>query len=1644
MANNDNEATVTAGILVEGQGKALGLSNVVDLTNEGTQVQDTVTTVPVTAASSTTTHEDTVAKRDTNISNTANSPNSATGSGPTVDSTVLQHTKPTLVQLGSGSAGPITQHKRFSAVNINKKFLEKTSNALPTSSSTSSVKTGIATSRPNISPSTSHPRLITTKLTATPQLSSSPGPGWSRPSSVTPPAAPSSNSTTPNGTKHPAQTSSTIAANNLSSAAPQLPLAGKVIQPQPRSGALSTGIPKGNTLSGGVSNKPVWGNVKASLGAARAISSDFPTAAEVAQGNSSRPVKSTEMKELEEASKQARLEEADTFRGVHLDPNAHHWDEMEEDDDNFLGGVIEFGDGRQYKIDTNHTQSPPDEESFGPTTTDFRAEKEDTSIEISNEPVSKEERFVDDFDRSWPRTVSLPTSGTSTSEGSAARLSPLVTQSESSKVLFNERSNRLEPYSNARPPSQFKRGHQPDQSPTESRGPRISTTHTSGAQSVQFLQKPPSSDAYLSSRRYSASHGSTEKRRESHYSPASPRSSTNNLPLSSSFFSRPMDASGERRGRQQSVMAPPPVPHAIRDKDGGRELPPHLPHPSHNESASSPLERNERRTSSRESRYSTHSGYPPASSGPASARPPSQSPLLSHTATLSPVADPTALHMSVAELENAKKDLMHNAAARAKQRRQQEEEEREREKERARQKAAEIEQRLAENAKESTQTQADIASQIIEEVTKEAKEENMHPRTEKHTPSQSFRTLPSQDQLRHSRRVSFSRLPNGASIASNVPSSATVESWRKRPTPHIQPASHSRNTSFASQPPSALDHAQSLADDPEADLEVVDYSELGKLMGVEQPENTNTSSQVEPKTIKPPRRAVASDFFEDDALITSHTTKINDDKVWRRKDRIEETAKSSSASASGSSPTVSSTEVKFSNPAHSVAKENRETATLEHHSAFQQPHSIRYQRNAHREAAMSALDNAMSRVKEALDGMQAGDKESTPYAETETSSKRPVESPGHSKLSRYRQATQSSRPHLLECGSTEDFLFTSMEPPHSPRPAWNHFQVRLPKVSVGLSIPIERRRLQLFGKYDRGMRWWDVLSFTPPVDGMNRKDLSLNDVLFRRTAASNHKGRHKYRVHLPRSLPSPQANNIDVRSRTSLKTVTVGAFGKPTGADEASTWRKRTADTSTATSLNTTSRSPPPVPSEVPIAAVSLDRSKEESPKEQAGAGSSRARLQPKMPAGSGVAFYRDSRVVEIDSRSNPAVSFFALNDSDPSKMGGEVKTEPAAPAGVSPIGSKIPLIDMKRLSPSASPNHNKYNLPPLVNSTKSESKSSEDSTDRVSITPPSHHGPTWSRSSLSLSVKDSPVRAPDPEHLKAVWSQPSNKSALHPVNSLEGIADDLTALPFTLQDVKSEDGETPPPTMSTAPSRMSLHDVTKAFQQVPTSSSNLNIRPTISPPSTSAPVARPPQNFNYSVPNSSGQNMRPTYPYHHSPLMSHSPAPVLFPHPMNGSPVPSRMPVNGHTPLFSPVWMPVPNGGGQTPGAMMRPSVSYPPPMYPSPGPQPLYGMPPNMQSSPTGPPQQAGHINRGRGNGSIMSPVMPHTGSVPAMPMYTGSPVMMPAHPGRPPMRNDSHHHPPLPQHPSSTVHHPPPPSQSYPAMTGATSFGGVRPTW
>jgi serine/arginine repetitive matrix protein 2 len=333
---------------------------------------------------------------------------------------------------------------------------------------------------------------------------------------------------------------------------------------------------------------------------------------------------------------------------------------------------------------------------------------------------------------------------------------------------------------------------------------------------------------------------------------------------------------------------------------------------------------------------------------------------------------------------------------------------------------------------------------------------------------------------------------------------------------------------------------------------------------------------------------------------------------------------------------------------------------------------------------------------------------------------------------------------------------------------------------------------------------------------------------------------------------------------------------------------------------------------------------------------------------------------------------------------------------------------------------------------------------DHTPITPPSQSASaSWTKTQLNYPVKDSPARAPDPEHLKAVWSQASDKGPVHPVNSLEGIADDLTGLPFTLQDVKSEDGETPPPTSSAAPSRMSLHDVTRAFQQVPSSTPNTAPQRStpLSPTSAGGPVARHP-NFQYSLPPPT-PNMRPSFATYPSPMMSHSPSPTLvYP---STSPVPGRMAANGHSPMFNqPLWVPLPAPPNQTHG-MMRPiPSSYSTPMipYPSPNGAPsMYGH--HTQANMQNPAPQQGGAPQARGRGiPPLSPAMQHAAAAHA-PMYASSPILMHApgihghsymstvSAGRGQLRNDTPGHSPMPHAPSG--HHP----------SSHTGYTPVQPT-
>ncbi|KAJ7785966.1 hypothetical protein B0H16DRAFT_1708191 [Mycena metata] len=1662
--------------------------------------------------------------------------------------------RPSLVPLGSQAPAP-PQPKRFSAVNINKKFLEKNSSSsaasVPTSSNSPASKTGGPVSRPQTQATTSHSRLVTTKLTAAPQSLSAPGTGWSRPPSATPPAPGASGATNPNGPTAPAASD----APSSSSSGPQPK---PVAQPQPRP-VPSRGL--GSLRDG--AGKPVWGSARSQQQQRPDMSSqsDFPTAAEVAAAprkvkptQADRNLASKEAAALELASaaanKQARMEEADTFRGVHLDPNAHHWDEAEDDDD-FLDGVIEFGDGRKYEIEA--ADLPTD-----PSGTTLAATESATSIaspspprdasrsrsRLDEVPVSKEERFADDFDRSWPRsraspsvsTRDLPSALSTHSSSSAAAaapspVSPVIShahaqlhspQDGSRALLFNERSNKLEPYKGGNQ----KRGDG-FPSPTDTRGREFAGQQGGNNNNVQLLQNR--------GRGFSGGPGGggfNNERQQGRAMPP-PQQGNANAPQQSPrvpanpWMQRMESDGGTERGRRLGTMGPPPVPApqaqgaGFASAAGGRQRPPHLPLVA-SESDGLPVRPQRRPSTSRESR-----GLPPPTTPgtagtepPLSARRPSQSPALSHASAVahSPVlsaAQAQPPQLSGPDLDEVRKDLMQSAAARAKARRQQEEEEREKEKERARRKAAEIEEKIkaleAEKAKAKEVKEAEEASRaqviilssfplsclltlvqdvldIIETAVKSVEVK----------PEAAIATLPTPQAvvsppLAPVRRPSFpvqppldSRPPPprriSSSSASNPPpiQTAGASSWRSKaspisatlptPTPVRQVQSRPAIPPFMATP-TALEQVESLAENPDEELEVVDFSDLGKFIGVTEEEEEEEMPAPEPEPTPAPApiatparapRPVASDFFDDrpeTAFATPEKT------TWRRQgvpdSEHPQLGESRDRPRSDVHPEASFTsEALLTGPPKDV----------DHHSPsaavpVPSPHVNRTPRNQqpfYKEATMSTLDDVMSRIKGALDGMQTSEREhrspevSAAIAVPRSSLFHPSPAANLS-VQKERWVVPAFRTRQFDA-EPQEVIVTGCEPPRSPKPAWNTFSVRLPKISQPME-PVNRKQILSFTRAN--LVRWDILSFDPPVEGMSRREFTVNEILFRRTGGF--KGKSKFKVLLPSTKTTGPRVNIPMSPRVNG----IGAFGRPS-ADGLSTWRKPASSVNldqfeSETGLSTMSRSPPPeLPSDPSVASIPRpDASKSEDV-----FGSLRSRSQPKMPAGSAVAFYR-----EPDTK--PLVNFIVnseledsrhgsenntLNKSKPSIMVSSPATNSLAPGEPLNSASK-PFTPRLKSSPTSSPE-----IPSLMSNSKAESKSSDDSTDRTPITPPSHHTASWARSSLNISVKDSPIRGPDPEHLKAVWLQTSNKAGLHAVNSLEGIADDLTAIPFTLQEVKSEDGGTPPPTI--APSRMSLHDVTRAFQQVPSSSSNSSLRPPISPPSTSAPVARPPT-YTYPLPPPPNQMMRPNYgPYSPMPMSS----PNMM-YPMAPSPVPSRMgvngmpvngmpvngmPVNGHAPLYSqPVWMAPQNHTG-----MMRPMGSpYPPQLmgYPSPGGSPMYAPQPQpMQNAPQPP------NGPRRSMSSVMSPVMqPHQQNV----MYPGSPILMHAPPmptgymnmnvpaGRGQMRNDNGHSPMLAQqqqqqHQQQQQQHPQHQPNGHPMHTTgynpvpSTSF--VRPTW
>jgi len=358
---------------------------------------------------------------------------------------------------------------------------------------------------------------------------------------------------------------------------------------------------------------------------------------------------------------------------------------MEEDDDNFLDGVIEFGDGRQYKIEpTDPVESSLSSDSL-PSEVKSTVDGIIPSENSPSLPVSKKERFLDDFDRSWPRSSTSPTLKKDIPLPTGQPPVSPITRGprplhETSRVLFNERSNRLEPYSSAQRPTsgQHRAYQETTASPTDSRNFRDALGASLPHNNTHLLHKSGSSDTQ--SQKFSGTSSGVHVPSGQHNREREPSTRWDGPPTSPLM---PRDKEFHPETGRRSDMGPPPIPsHAMRGHSrDGAPPPPHM---------SPPLSA---RLSSRHPR----SQKAPILSPSDSIHLLPQSPASSHASLtlVSPATAATVLPLlSAPELDGVQKDVMQSAAARAKQRRQQEEEEREKEKERARRKADELEERM--------------------------------------------------------------------------------------------------------------------------------------------------------------------------------------------------------------------------------------------------------------------------------------------------------------------------------------------------------------------------------------------------------------------------------------------------------------------------------------------------------------------------------------------------------------------------------------------------------------------------------------------------------------------------------------------------------------------------------------------------------------------------------------------------------------------------------------------------------------------------------------------------------------------------------------------------------------------------------------
>lgn len=205
-----------------------------------------------------------------------------------------------------------------------------------------------------------------------------------------------------------------------------------------------------------------------------------------------------------------------------------------------------------------------------------------------------------------------------------------------------------------------------------------------------------------------------------------------------------------------------------------------------------------------------------------------------------------------------------------------------------------------------------------------------------------------------------------------------------------------------------------------------------------------------------------------------------------------------------------------------------------------------------------------------------------------------------------------------------DVTRTPLPGPHLPHGGAKP-TVRLPG-SARPKEPVSNRQLTLFRLPPRPMRW-EILSWEPPVEGMSRKTLSRDEILFTAVIVSSQPP--SVVVSLPKSRIVPHNSSAPAaagasrhpRPNNSLPGGSLWTSRRAAGSDDLGA-----LEYPPHSELDTMSRSPLAESSTQTVVSLPGNRSRAGSTQAAASPRSSNsvlARSQPKMPTGSDVAFYR-------------------------------------------------------------------------------------------------------------------------------------------------------------------------------------------------------------------------------------------------------------------------------------------------------------------------------------------------------------------------------------------------------------------------------------